>query len=284
MTDLDDFDLGADENGPAAHRGRPGGFPAALVAAAVGLVGLIGVVGYVAVRRPAPPSPTPPAAPSVSPTPSATVAPLPSGLPALNGSDTFVRDLVKGLSSHPQLAAWLAAHDLVRTLTVAVENVAAGQTPRAHLAFLAPKEMFAVVPKQGRLAIDPRSYARYDDLADGFASLDAKGCADAFGRLEPLFDAAYRDLGYPEGGFRSVVARAVAMLEATPVVDGDIFVKPAARATLVYEYEDRRLEGLTAAQRQLLRLGPRNVRKVQAKLHELAAALDLTRATPGPPS
>jgi len=216
--------------------------------------------------------------PAPEPTPSASVAPLPSGMPTLDASDDLVRELAKALSSHPQFSAWLAAKDLVRTLTVVVENVANGQTPRMHLGFLAPKGPFAVLQKQGHLVIDPGSYARYDGLTDAFASLNATGCASVYRRLEPLFEAAYRDLGYPEGGFRGALGRSIAMLEAAPALDGDVGLTAVKRARPVYEYEDRRVESLTAAQKQLVRLGPANVRKIQAKLRELRAALELRGA------
>jgi hypothetical protein len=42
-----------------------------------------------------------------------------------------------------------------------------------------------------------------------------------------------------------------------------------------YAFEDPRLEGLTSAQKQLLRFGPENARRVQASLHRLALALGI---------
>ncbi len=271
MSDFDELELERTEH---STTGGPGGrSPGPLIAAAIGLGALVAGVGYLAFRKAPAPAPPTPAAVAPTPVPSAPATPLTG--PPIDESDTFVRDLVKGLSSHPQLAVWLAARGLVRTFTVAVENVAGGQTPRAHLAFLAPKDAFAVVQKQGRIFVDPRSYARYDGLVDGFASLDTAGCARVYRELDPLFERAYRDLGYPEGGFKGVLARAVAMLEAVPVIDGEVEVKSVPRSGIVYEYADRRVEALAPAQKQLLRLGPRNARKVQAKLRELAEALEL---------
>lgn len=287
LDDLDDLDLGHDQQAEPPPAPPRDGLPLGPIALVVVLVAAIAVIGGLAFRKSPPPPPSPttssaaaPTPPDATPSPSPSgaspgVVPLPSGLPTLDASDSFVRELAKGLSTHAQLALWLAAHDLVRTLTVVVENVANGQTPRVHLGFLSPKEPFAVLRKQGRVVIDPRSYARYDDLVDGFASLDTEGCATLYRRLEPLFDAAYRDLGYPAGGFRSGMGRALAMLEAAPALDGDVGVSTVKRARVVYEYEDRRVESLTAAQKQLVRLGPRNVRKVQAKLRALRNALDV---------
>jgi hypothetical protein len=45
---------------------------------------------------------------------------------------------------------------------------------------------------------------------------------------------------------------------------------------LTYAYVEPALENLSAAQRQLLRVGPENAHAIQAKLRELAAQLDLS--------
>jgi hypothetical protein len=41
----------------------------------------------------------------------------------------------------------------------------------------------------------------------------------------------------------------------------------------MYEFEDKRLESLGAAQKQLIRMGPRNTRALQVKLSEIALEL-----------
>jgi hypothetical protein len=43
----------------------------------------------------------------------------------------------------------------------------------------------------------------------------------------------------------------------------------------VYHYNDPRLEGLTQAQKQLVRMGAQNVRTIQRKLREIALALGI---------
>ena len=43
--------------------------------------------------------------------------------------------------------------------------------------------------------------------------------------------------------------------------------------SILYEYVDPKLEGLNAAQKQLLRMGPKNAALVAAKLREVEAAL-----------
>ena len=42
-----------------------------------------------------------------------------------------------------------------------------------------------------------------------------------------------------------------------------------------YEYPDEELEGLSLAQRHLLRMGPRNALRIQEKLREIQSGLGL---------
>lgn len=279
MSEFDDFTLRSptepEQEGPRGPRRGPAGPIIAGVVVAVLVTGL----GYWFFRRPAKPRPQPTAPASLAtPSPSPTPA---LSLPHLDESDTLVRELAKGLSGHPQLALWLATRELVRTFTAAVANVADGESPGPHLGFLAPKGSFGTIRKQGRQVVDPRSYTRYDAVAEGLASLDAAACADVYRRIEPLFEAAYRDRGHPAGGFSKTLARAIATLAEAPVPEGDAAVRPVQRALLVYEYVDPELESLSPAQKHLLRMGPGNARKIQAKLRELAAALGFSADSGG---
>ena len=61
-------------------------------------------------------------------------------------------------------------------------------------------------------------------------------------------------------------------LLGTPIVDGAVRLE---QKVLSYAMTDETLEGLSAAQKQLLRLGPKGVGAVHAKIRELAAALGI---------
>jgi hypothetical protein len=197
-------------------------------------------------------------------------------LPPLDASDAFVRGIAQALSAHPELARWLAQSALVRTLTAVVDNVANGETPRPHLAFLAPTQRFRAARRPSRqIAPDPAGFAGYEPFADAVASIDAGAAATAYRTLAPLFEAAYVELGHPGGGFPKALERALQALVAVPVLREDVALVPHA---IGFRYEDPALEALTPAQRQFLRIGPRNVRIVQAKLRELQAALAPERA------
>ena len=194
-------------------------------------------------------------------------------LPPLAESDEAVRRLVAALSSNPQFASWLVTDDLVRRFVVAVENVAEGSNPSQRLPFLKPNERLGTVGADVELRIDPASYARYNRTAAIVESVDAAGSAELYHTIRPLIDEAYRELGHPEGGFDATLERAIRHLLETPIVERlDPRLVPRS---IFLEYADEDLESLTPIQKQLLAMGPDNVRIVQAKLRELAAALGI---------
>jgi Protein of unknown function (DUF3014) len=193
-------------------------------------------------------------------------------LPPLEQTDAVVRELVAKLSSHPKVAAWLATNQLLRNFTVVVNSIASGRTPSRQLTRLKPTGPFEVRKEGSATEIDPRSYRRYDSYADAVAGLDAHGTARLYATLKPRIQDAYRELGNPDNVDRAL-ERAIRELLATPVIDGSVAL---ASKSVAYEYADPRLQSLSSAQRQLLRMGPRNVRIIQAKLRELAPLLGLS--------
>ena len=123
------------------------------------------------------------------------------------------------------------------------------------------------------MTIDPASYRRYDLVADLVASLDANGCARLYEGTRPLFQDAYRDLGYPDRDFDQTLAKAMQVLLATPDPPADLELREAVNS---WKLADPSLESLAPVQKQLLRMGPDNVRKIKDKLRQMAEALHLS--------
>ena len=193
-------------------------------------------------------------------------------VPPLDETDPVVRELVKQLTSHPKIAAWLTTDGLIRTFTVAVENVAGGATPADRVRVWRPSSGFETVAHGRDLQIAPRSYQRYDELADAAASIDAAGAARLYATLKPRIEEAHRDLGYPDTSFDRTLEQAIVSLLRTPVPDAAARLEPKG---IGYAFADPALEGLTPAQKQLLRTGPRNVRIIQTSLRQIALALGI---------
>ena len=189
----------------------------------------------------------------------------------LSTSDAVVRELAATLSANPKLVAWLANDDLIRRFTASVDNIAAGISPKAHFAFLRPKEGFEVDEKRGgALVIEESSYERYDLPAMVFASLDTEGTVALYRELKPLIDEAYLEIGPPNKTFDDRLEAAFDQLLAVPVLEGSPEVH---QLVVTFSWADEELEALSGAQRHFLRMGPENVSQVQEKLGQLRAAL-----------
>lgn len=196
----------------------------------------------------------------------------PLELPPLDLTDSLVRELLRQLSSRPEVVTWLATDGLIRNFAVSVDNVADGKSPARHLRALTPKESFRVTTRGSLIQIDARAFARYDSLADTVSSLDAAGLARLYASLKPRIADAYRDLGHPDGDIDAGVERAIAHVLKTPVIPSDTGLR---EAVLSYRYAEDRFESLSDAQKQVARMGPRNQELVQAKLREIALALGI---------
>ncbi len=218
---------------------------------------------------PEPPAPVAPAPAATAPEP---VTQEVVALPELTDSDGWLRDVVGQLSEHSQLMTWLLNDDLIRRLVATVDNLAEGVSPRSHVRFLKPGGKFQVTESGDRLEIAAASYERYDTLVAVVTSLHVDGTAQVYRNVKPLLDEAYRELGYPDGDFDEVAARALARLLETPILT-DLEVERFASS---YKYADPRLEGLNEAQKHFLRLGPDNLRAVQTHVRAIAQRAGLS--------
>lgn len=264
------------------NRGRerdpegPGGGPPKTWIAVVGALLLAALVGgYFFFRTgdegPVPASVDPAAAQDPEPVAPLGGEPMPGDVPPLDESDTFVRELIQHLSNHPRIAAWLATDGLIRNFTVVVTNISEGRTPSGHLKVLRPATGFAVSSEGGVVRVDPRSYERYNDLADAVESVNPSGTAEIYATLKPRIEDAHRELGALRS-FDATLERAIVHLLQTPVPEEPIELRPVG---IGYGFADPKLESLSGAQKQLLRMGPRNVKIVKDSLREIARELGI---------
>jgi len=222
----------------------------------------------------APPTDSDPMPPEAPPVLEAEVEARP--IPPLRESDGFVRESVARLSSRPEWIAWIATDELIRRVVASVDAVVQGESPIDQVPRrMRPVGRFEVVAAGAGEVASAASFARYDALTAVLTSLDTAGIVRARRELAPLLDEAYHDLGHPDRTFDTALREAIASLLAAPDVVGE---PPLERTTLGYVHLDPELEGLSAAKKQLLRFGPENVRRLQAKLREVAIALGIPAA------
>jgi hypothetical protein len=241
---------------------------------AVAILGMLGVA-YLFVRdraTPPPPQRDSPARAATAPARTALGGDAANiTLPRLDDSDPVVAAMARQLTSDPLLASWLATGGLIRNVTVVIANIAGGTSPAVHLRAFRPTRPFTTIERGGMRYIDPRSYERYTPIARAIASIDPSAMANAYATFKPLIEEAYRDLG-SDTPFDRTLERALVHLLSTPVVTDPV---PVVSKGAGYAFANGSLEGLSAAQKQLLRFGPQNAASIQDALRNLALALGI---------
>jgi len=268
--DVDLIRTGPDEpGGPSLPHRRPLAFLAVVAVAILALA-----AGYVYLRRA---RPQPVAATTAKPADAVKVRQDDTAavsLPPLESTDPLVRQLVGALSSHPVVAAWLATDRLIVNFVVVTSRIADGATPVSELKAIGPVPEFRARTTPSGLSIDPSSYRRFDRYAQAVSSIDAHGAARVYETLKPRIVEAEKNFGGP-ADFDQQLERAIVELLKVPVVTGPVALTPRG---IGYAFADPRLEEMSAAQKQLFRMGPDNVRLVQGKLREIASELSIPAA------
>jgi hypothetical protein len=94
-------------------------------------------------------------------------------------------------------------------------------------------------------------------------------------RFYPLFQQAYKELGYPDRHFNDRAVEVIDHLLAAPEVAGPVAL---GKPWVMWEYADPALEARSAGQKALIRMGPDNARRLKAKLREIRR--QVTRSAP----
>ncbi len=287
MAGIDDYDFKPPDGPPPSSSGGSRG-PAVSRGVLIGGVVLIVVLAagmYLFLTRGSAPSQGP-----AQTNTTATQAPKPAAedfehidLPPLDDSDALVRQRIGILSSNRLVAAWLGTKGLIRNFAVVIENISHGMNPSRHLQVLKPVGQFRVMTRGSQTIIDPRTYDRFTPIADAAASFDARSAGRLYLSFKPLLQTAYDELGNQEA-VDSAVERAVAALLEVPAIDGDVRVEQTGEG-IGYQYVEPRLESLASAQKQLLRMGPKNIRIIQSQLRTFAMTIGIStpRASTGTP-
>jgi hypothetical protein len=90
-------------------------------------------------------------------------------------------------------------------------------------------------------------------------AVEAKKLVAAYVYFYPLFQNAYRELGYPTGYFNDRLVEAIDNLLAAPDVPAPKLVQPK----VLYQFADSGLEARSAGQKIMMRKGKRERRTVK---------------------
>ena len=222
--------------------------------------------------RKEPPLPLPPAPVAETPpnyaVPDSALSKEP--LPELDVSDAALLDSAKELLGVQIVEQWLIPTELVRRIVVTVDNLPRKKYAERQKPVKAIPGRFAVEGVENAQVISAGNAARYAPLVQAMQGLDMGRVAQGYFHWYPLFQEAYRNLGYPDGYFNNRLVAALDDMLAAPRIAGPIAV---IQPNVLYEYADPALENLSSGQKLMIRIGAENQDIVKAKLRELRAAV-----------
>jgi len=151
-----------------------------------------------------------------------------------------------------------------------VDNLRQGAVPYKLLPVGRPSKAFPFTDNGLAVTMDPAGFERYNGLADTVAGIDVPATLALYDLLSVAIEEAWDALGYTDMGFEDAVLSTLGAIMLTPATNVEArLIKDESN----WIYEDEALESLSALQKQIMRMGPENADKIQAKARELRGAL-----------
>jgi hypothetical protein len=194
-----------------------------------------------------------------------------ASLPALERSDSMLRDSLAGLMGRRAFEDLVLPDRLVRRIVATVDNLPRRTAPRRMIPLNpVPGSFVTAGASEGEASMDPANFDRYAPYVRVLESVDVRALVKLYVATYPLFQRAYEQLGYPGDYFNDRLLDAIDDLVAAPEL-----AAPAAliRPRVLYEFADPDLETRSAGQKILMRMGTQNALKVKAKALEIRRAL-----------
>lgn len=192
-------------------------------------------------------------------------------LPTLRDSDNAIQDALGSIFDPKRLGELVIFRNFIDRIVVTIDNLPRAKLPVQHLPAKLPSGKFIVKKNSnGETEIDPENYKRYAPYVQLFEMTDSHKLAALYFHFYPLFQEAYSNLGYKSAYFNDRLIVAIDDLLATPgLKEPPKLVQPS----VFYKYADPQLEGLSAGQKLMIRIGKNNAERVKIKLRELRDAL-----------
>ncbi|MCP3429034.1 DUF3014 domain-containing protein [Opacimonas viscosa] len=188
----------------------------------------------------------------------------------LDVSDLAVKQSILAITQMPVLSTILINEGILDKVVATVLNTAENKISANTSLATAPSEAFSVFKQAGRLYIEPSAFTRYNVYAQTFAEVETDNLIALLDQYEPELVNKFTEIAPPGMTFHDAVLAAINVLLDTPIIKLPVEVS-TNRA--MYEFTNPQLEALSPPQKQLLRMGPYNVRIVKRKLRELREAL-----------
>jgi hypothetical protein len=194
----------------------------------------------------------------------------PPALPSLDTSDDFIRERLLLISSKPEFSKWIKTDDLLRRSASYIDGLSNGVTLTKVFPLTPAEGKFATHSSDGVIWLNAGNYERYNRTVNTIVSLPMDSIAKMFHFIRPLLESAFSEMGYNPRQMDGIILQAIDVILTTPIVVEPIKL---TRDSVVYKFADPALESLLPIQKQLLRAGPENTKRVQQQATALRDAL-----------
>jgi hypothetical protein len=219
------------------------------------------------------PAPAPPAEPAIrhpiETARPADLSPPAEPLPALADSDKAIKDALAKLFGQ-NLEKFFNLQDFIHRVVATVDNLPLEQAPAQLMPVKRVPGWLITTGKGEKLSLSPKNAARYHSYVRLAEEVPTGPLVALYVRFYPLFQEQYEKLGYPGKYFNDRLVEVIDHLLAAPAVQGPVRL---TQVNVLYQFADPKLEGLSAGQKILVRMGDENAAKVKAKLREIRGAL-----------
>jgi hypothetical protein len=186
--------------------------------------------------------------------------------PTVDESDQAVADALTALVGRAPLEQFASLSGFVRRLVATIDNLPRSRAPQRMWPFTQTQGKFVTTGGKDAIYVSAENYRRYEPALRVMESVDTGKMVALYVRLYPLFQQAYKDLGYPDKYFNDRLVEVIDHLLATPEVADPIRL---AKPWVMYEFADPALEARSAGQKTLIRMGNANAARVKAKLRDI---------------
>lgn len=194
-----------------------------------------------------------------------------ASLPSLNASDAAVLQGILALPGTNGLRDLLLTQGIIPHVVATVDALPRHTIGSSIIPLRTPPGSFLVTATGGQRTLDPANAARYDAYMRIVEAIDMRTLVAWYVRNYPLFQQAYRELGYPRGYFNDRLIEAIDDMLAAPNAQPPVALLPTPNGH--YVYADLTWESLSVGQKLMIRIGTDNEVRLKAKLREIRAAL-----------
>jgi hypothetical protein len=176
-------------------------------------------------------------------------------LPDIEQSDTLYGQALAKLFGQKSLKSIFHSDRMIRRFVATIDNLPRHEAPVKMMPVKPVGGSFLVDRHETELSIAPANAQRYVTYLQVMAAADPRRLVDMYVSFYPLFQKAYRELGYPDGFFNDRLIEAIDNLLATPEPSPPIALE---QPKVLYTYADKSVEARSAGQRIMLRMGAEN--------------------------